>query len=144
MVKLRFLGTVLLLMMSLVVGCAPMVAPSATPTSASLPATVLPTATANPNLLAVRGLDVQFDRAGSRDGYWSGQVIQMLDTVDDATGRMVREDVAQQLDEMVKMGVNTIRFELRSSTPDSAGSSFAPPKCPLPPVLGLQYPQPTE
>jgi hypothetical protein len=142
MKTLLFLLLAFSLVISLSTGCAP--APSVAPTPISSPTTVPPSATANPNLLPIRGLDVQFDRAGSRDGYWSGQMIQMFDTVDDATGRLVRDDVSQQLNEMVKLGVNTIRLELRSSSPDSAGSYFAPPRCPLPPVLGLQYPQPTQ
>jgi hypothetical protein len=95
------------------------------------------------NLLPVRGLYVQFERRGWSSEYWSGQVIQQFDTLDPVVGHTVGEEVALQLDEMVKMGVNTIAFELRSSSPESAGNVFAAPVCPLPPVLGVQYPQPT-
>ncbi len=136
-----------LLLMAIVLvilgACAP-VAQGPAPVAQEPTATPPPTPTPNPNLLPVRGLLVQFDRGGARDGYWSGQVLQLFDTYDSPVGRLVREEVSAQLDEMVKLGVNTIRFELRSSTPEAAGNAFVAPICALPPVLGLQYPQPTD
>ena len=122
--KAHFFGPAIIIMVLLVSGCGPAV-PAAT-------------------LLPVRGLYVQFERRGWSSEYWSGQVIQQFDTVDQVVGHTVREEVALQLDEMVKMGVNTIAFELRSASPESAGNVFVPPVCPLPPVLGVQYPKPTD
>jgi hypothetical protein len=98
----------------------------------------------NDALLPVRGLYVQFERRGSKEGFWSGQVLQLWNTTDELLGHKVSEEVALQLDEMARMGVNTITFELRSSSPESKDSDFVPPKCPLPPVLGVQYPQPAQ
>ncbi len=123
-------------------GCTP-AAPSAEPGQLS-PAFPVTAATANPDLLPVRGLYVQFERRGYPEEYWSGQVLQLFDTTDALVGHTVHEEVALQLGEMAKLGVNTITYELRSSSPDSAGSTFVAPNCPLPPVLGVQYPQPTE
>ena len=135
----------IMLVIALLAGCAPAAAPVTTATPSPAPPTVAPTETPLPgSLLPVRGLYVQFERRGFNDGYWSGQVLQLFHTYDDLVGHTVAEEVALQLDEMVKLGVNTISYELRSSTPNSAGSSFVPPLCALPPVLGVQYPQPTE
>ena len=112
-----------------------------TPAVTNLP----PTPTHIPGiLLPVRGLYVQFERRGWSDGYWSGQVIQQFHMNDDLVGHTVKEEVALQLDQMEQMGVNTIAFELRSASPASAPDIFSPPYCTLPPVLGMQYPQPTE
>ena len=134
----------IMLVISLLAGCAPAAAPATAATPRPAPPTAAPTETPLPgSLLPVRGLYVQFERRGYPDQYWPGQAIQLLDTTDELLGHTVREEVALQLDEMVKLGVNTISYELRSSTPESAGSAFVPPKCALPPVLGMQYPQPT-
>ena len=55
----------------------------------------------------------------------------------------MREEVEFQLDVMRSMGMNTITFELR--TCDSYWiPEFEPPECNIPPVLGLQWSQPTD
>jgi hypothetical protein len=89
----------------------------------------------------IRGLWVQFERRGWASGYWSGEVIQEFNNFDPVVGSLVSEEVALQLDEMGAMGVNTITFELRTADPTSG--EFTPPGCNMPPVLGLQWPQPT-
>lgn len=143
MKKPPVLPFLLSLILALVTGCAPASPQTAVPSPAVHPS-VTPTATSsNSSLLPVRGLYVQFERRGWHEEYWSGQVLQLWNTTDQLLGHTVREEVALQLDEMVRMGVNTITYELRSSSPESKGSNFAPPNCPLPPVLGMQYPQPT-
>ena len=156
MTKSWSFGSAMLLMVWLISGCAPVAAHPPTATAARAPATiaasltpadptVTPTTTPLPGaLLPVRGLDVQFERRGSSEGFWSGQLIQQFHMQDDLLGHTVAEEVALQLDEMVKMGVNTFRFELRSASPASYPDTFVPPYCTLPPVLGLQYPRPTQ
>ncbi len=163
MTKSRSFASAIILMIWLITACVPVAAPApaattamapvpaaptgtppaATPTLA--PATVTPTLTALPGaLLPVRGLVAQFERRGASEGYWMGEMLQLFDTRDDLVGHTVREEVALQLDEMVKMGVNTIRYELRSASPASYPDSFVPPYCTVPAKLGLQYPQPTQ
>jgi len=143
MKKPPVLPFLLSLILALVTGCAP-ASPQPAVSSPAVHPSVAPTATSsNGSLLPVRGLYVQFERRGWHEEYWSGQVLQLWNTTDQLLGHTVREEVALQLDEMVRMGVNTITFELRSSSPESKGNNFVPPNCPLPPVLGMQYPQPT-
>ena len=135
--------------------CTPTPSPTATPSNAPAtftapatptiaPATLTPTLTPLPGaLLPVRGLVVQFDRRGASEGYWQGEMLQLFDTLDDLVGHTVREEVAQQLDEIVKLGVNTIRIDLRSPSASPFPDTFIPPYCFIPPKLGLQYPQPS-
>jgi hypothetical protein len=89
----------------------------------------------------VRGLYVQFEERGSSVGYWSGDVIHRFNDFDPVVNSTVSEEVALQLDKMASMGVNAITFELR--TADGGTGPFLPPTCPIPLVLGLQWPQPT-
>jgi len=143
MKKPPVLPFLLSLILALVTGCVP-ASPLPAVASPTVHPSIAPTAiSSNGSLLPVRGLYVQFERRGWHEEYWSGQVLQLWNTTDQLLGHTVREEVALQLDEMVRMGVNTITYELRSSSPESKGSNFAPPNCPLPPVLGMQYPQPT-
>jgi hypothetical protein len=88
------------------------------------------------------GLYVQFERRGWPSEYWPGQVIQNWNQFDSVVGGAVSSEVALQLDKMRAMGVNTITVELRAADTGSTGT-FAPPDCNVPPVLGLQFPQPT-
>ena len=141
MTKSRSFASAIILMIWLITACVPVAAPApaattamapvpaaptgtppaATPTLA--PATVTPTLTALPGaLLPVRGLVAQFERRGASEGYWMGEMLQLFDTRDDLVGHTVREEVALQLDEMEKMGVNTIRYELRSASPASSSA----------------------
>ncbi len=159
----RSITSAIILMMWLISGCKPVAAPSPAAIPSVAPATaaptgtlpavtptvaipsVIPTLTPLPgSLLPVRGLVAQFDRRGASEGYWQGQMLQLFDTTDDLVGHTVREEVALQLDEMVKMGVNTIRFDLRATSPASYPDTFVPPYCTVPQVLGLQYPQPSQ
>lgn len=95
------------------------------------------------NKFVVRGLYVQFEKRGWPSGYWSGDAIQEFNNFDAVVGHTVKEEIALQLDEMKKMGVNSIAFELRSSHPIWNPGPFLPPECNIGPGLGLQYPQPT-
>ena len=81
------------------------------------------------------------ERRGWAAEYWAGQVIQCINDFDSVVGSTVKQEVELQLDKMVAMGVNTITVELRTT----AGGSgpFVPPTCPIPSVLGFQWPQPT-
>ena len=93
--------------------------------------------------LPIRGLYVQFERRGWGAEYWPGQVIQNFDQFDAVVGRTVAAEVALQLDSIRGMGVNAITYELRATDPAYIPGSDGFPTCSLPPVLGLQWPQPT-
>lgn len=93
--------------------------------------------------LTVRGLFVTFERRGWPSGYFSGESIQLFNNFDAVVGRTVAQEIALQLDEMKKIGVNSITFELRSPDPYWNPGPFLPPECNVGPVLGLQYPSPT-
>ncbi|MCX6322508.1 MAG: IPT/TIG domain-containing protein [Bacteroidia bacterium] len=95
------------------------------------------------NRFVVRGLYVQFDRRGVQSGYYTGQVIKDLNNFESSLGHTVADEVRLQLDEMKKIGVNTIVLELRTSEPGWTGS-FDYPVCNLHEVLGLTYPVPTQ
>jgi hypothetical protein len=124
----------------------------AEPTITTIPPTIAPTPTALPPtptqvprvLLPVRGMYTQFDRRGWPSEYWSGEIINGFNKVDDVVGHTVSEEVSLQLDEMKRMGVNTIAFELRSADPKPDSGPFVPPACNLGPALGVQYPQPRD
>lgn len=88
------------------------------------------------------GLVAQFERRGWGAEYWWGQVIQDWDQFDSVVGSTVSQEVSLQLDKMKAMGVNTITISLRTSDATYTGN-FTPPDCNEPPVLGLQFPQPT-
>ncbi len=94
-----------------------------------------------PPALRTRGLWVQFEQRGWPNGYWPGQVIQQFNQFDPVINSTVSAEVALQLSAMQAMGVNTITIELR--TADSTGS-FVFPNCNIDPVLGFQWPQPTQ
>jgi hypothetical protein len=90
------------------------------------------------------GVYTQFERRGTLSEYsGSGQVIQNWAQFDSVVGSTVSQEVSLQLDKMKTMGVNTITIELRTADPTYTGN-FTPPDCNEPPVLGLQFPQPTE
>lgn len=93
-------------------------------------------------LLKNAGLWAQFERRGTPSEYNPGQVIQSWTQFDSVVNSTVSQEVSLQLDKMKAMGVNTIMFELRAADPTYTGN-FAPPDCNEPPVLGLQFPQPT-
>jgi hypothetical protein len=95
------------------------------------------------NKFVVRGLYVQFDRRGVWSGYWTGQLVKDLNIFESSLGHTVAEEVSLQLDEMKKIGVNTIALELRSSDPGWTGG-FDYPACNLNEALGLSYPVPTQ
>jgi len=96
------------------------------------------------DLLTVRGLFVTFERRGWASDYFSGQTIQQFNDYDAVVGGTVAQEIALQLDEMKKIGVNSITFELRSSDSYWNPGPFLPPECNIGPVLGLQYPSPTQ
>jgi hypothetical protein len=117
-----------------------------------LPATLAPTVTATPTvtstpltgkLLPVRGLYVQFERRGDSSRYWSGEALDTFNDYDDLVGHTVSQEIALQLDEIAKLGVNTITFELRAADPTYVDGPYAPPVCNIGPALGPQYPQPS-
>lgn len=93
--------------------------------------------------LPLRGLYVQFDQRGSENGYRPGQMIQQFNDFDPIVGRVVRDEVASQLDIMKSMGVNVITYELRTADATFIAGPFTPPVCNIGPVLGFQWPQPT-
>lgn len=93
--------------------------------------------------LTVRGLFVTFERRGWGSGYFSGESIQLFNDFDAVVGGTVAKEIALQLDEMKKIGVNTITFELRAADSYWNSGPFLPPECNIGPVLGLQYPSPT-
>jgi hypothetical protein len=88
------------------------------------------------------GLYTQFERRGWASEYWSGEVIQNWNTFDPVVGSTVAQEVSLQLDKIKALGVNTITFELRTADPTFTGN-FTPPDCNEPPVLGLQFPEPS-
>jgi hypothetical protein len=150
------LYSAIVLVFALLSGCVPATLPSPATsrpiaeTINSTPLTPVPTTTPIPPartpipkvLLPVRGLYVQFERRGLPSQYWSGEVINGFNKVDDVVGHTVSEEVALQLDQIKQMGVSTITFELRSSDATYIPGPFEPPACNLSPALGLQYPQP--
>ena len=93
------------------------------------------------NLFTVRGLYVQFDDRAVSWGYYTGQVIHVLNNSQPSLGHTVAEEVNLQLDEMKKIGVNTIVLEIRTTTPGWTGG-FEYPDCNLHEVLGFAYPFP--
>lgn len=96
------------------------------------------------NKFVVRGLFVSYERRGWASGYESGNAIQEFNNFDAVVGHTVKEEIALQLDEMKKIGVNSINFELRSSDSYWNPGPFLPPECNVGPALGLQYPSPTQ
>jgi hypothetical protein len=96
------------------------------------------------NKFVVRGLYVQFDRRGFWSGYWTGDVIKELNSFESSLGHTVADEVSLQLDEMKKIGVNSITIELRSSDSYWDPGPFRPPECNIGPGLGFQYPYPTQ
>jgi hypothetical protein len=91
--------------------------------------------------LAMRGLYVQFERPDSPlGGYWFGQAIQQFNDFDARAGTTVSTQIARQLDVLRAMGINTITYELRSTT--AGGGARVPPDCPIGPMLGFRFPRP--
>jgi uncharacterized repeat protein (TIGR01451 family) len=95
-----------------------------------------------PDPLAIKGLWVQFERRGWSSSYWNGEVIKELNNFDDVVGHTVATEIELQLDEMKKMGVNTITMDLRATDSYYSGD-YIPPDCNVPPTLGFLYPTPT-
>ena len=119
----------------------------ATISPTNIPAVVTPTPVPTRvigELLPVRCLYVSFDKRGYPSGYYSGEIISEFNDLDPIVGHTVKEEVSLQLDEIAKLGVNSIAFELRSSDPVYLAGPFSPPSCNITPALGLQYPQPDE
>lgn len=145
--KLSGVTAVIIILAMLLSACAkPLIVgtPMLTPTTTEAPPVPTVTTTALPRVfLPVQGLYVQFEQRGSPSRYWSGQVITHFYTDDPVVGHTVGEEIANQLDIMKEMGVNTIAFELRSSAEKYIPGPFAPPDCNISPALGIQYPQPT-
>ena len=96
------------------------------------------------NIFVLRGLFVSFERRGWASGYYSGDAINQFNDFDSVVGSTVAQEIALQLDEMKKIGVNFINFELRSSDSYWNPGPFLPPECNIGPSLGLQYPSPTQ
>ncbi len=61
--------------------------------------------------LPIRGLWGLFEEPGVMSGYDTGQVIIQFNDYDGLEGRTVSAEVAQQLDMMKAMGVNTITYQ---------------------------------
>ena len=94
-------------------------------------------------LMRSAGLWVQFERRGWPAEFWPGEIIQNWNLQDTVLGTTVSAEVSLQLDQMKAMGVNTITVELRTADPTGTGI-FVPPACNEPPVLGFQWPQPSQ
>ena len=90
----------------------------------------------------VKGLYVEFERRGITGGYYTGQLVKELNTFEPTLGHTVADEVNLQLDEMKKLGVNTIVLELRTSDPNWNGG-FEFPTCNIHVASGLNYPDPT-
>jgi hypothetical protein len=93
-------------------------------------------------LLKHAGVYTYFEERGWASGYWPGQSIQTWSQYDSVVGSTVAQEVSLQLDKLKAMGVNTLTIDLRTADPTATGN-FTPPDCNEPPVLGLQFPQPT-
>ncbi len=93
--------------------------------------------------LPIRGLYVQFERRGYPNGFWPGQALRELDSVDAVIGTTVATEMNLELDAMRAMGVNTITYELRATDSTEWTGPFVPPECHLGLALGLRWPQPT-
>jgi uncharacterized protein (TIGR03437 family) len=90
------------------------------------------------------GLWTQFEDRGATGGYYPGQTLQHWNDFEPAIQSTVAQEVSLQLDKMKAMGVRAITFAVRTSkATDQPGAPFVPPDCPEPPVLGLNWPQPT-
>jgi hypothetical protein len=102
-------------------------------------------------LLASRGVWATFDRRGWPNGYYSGDMIRMLERYDAELAASigaanvkptVGAEISSQLDRRKAMGVETLTLELRATDATYTGPPV-PPSCNVPPALGLLYPQPT-
>jgi hypothetical protein len=86
------------------------------------------------------GLYTQIERRGWPSEYWSGELLQQWSIFDPVTNDTPAQEAQLQLQAMQQMGVNAVTLELRAA--DGGGGAFVPPACPMPYVLGLQYPRP--
>src|SRR6185437_14124585 len=64
-----------------------------------------------------------------------------FDTFDASIGSTVGAEVAQQMDVMRSLGINTISLHIVGA--DSVAGDVQPPTCSVNPVLGTRWPQPT-
>ena len=87
-------------------------------------------------LLRTRGIWTYFEHRGARQGYNSGELLEVLDQAS------VRADVVAQLEQMRALGVNEFVYEMRSADgPWPVNSDF--PACQRSAALGPTWPQPT-
>jgi hypothetical protein len=93
--------------------------------------------------LPIRGLYVQFERRGYPNGFWSGQALRQLDSVNVVIGTTAAAEINLELDAMRAMGVNTITYELRATDSTEWTGPFVPPECHLGLALGVRWPQPS-
>jgi len=102
------------------------------------------TTTSPPSQLPTRGLyggsALLIEQRGSSCCYYNGDLINTWNDFDPLLGHTVADEASLQLDAMQAMGVNTITFELRSSSPVGTPETF--PTCGISAAIGFQYPQP--
>ena len=91
--------------------------------------------------LPIRGLYTQFDQTGFPNGYYSGDAIKYFDKIDPNLPSigLVRNEIANQMDAIRALGVNTLTFELRSADAVLTARTF--PDCNVSPSTGLLFPQ---
>ncbi len=88
------------------------------------------------HLLPMRGMWADFEKPASGSGWFTGDLLRQLAYGD------VRESVAEQLDRMRSMGVNSILLEMRTSD-DFDGPSGTWPDCKMHSFLGPRWPDPS-
>ncbi|MCX6558570.1 MAG: IPT/TIG domain-containing protein [Candidatus Aminicenantes bacterium] len=95
------------------------------------------------NKFVVRGLLVHFDDRAVSTGYYTGQLIRNLNAFESPLGHTVAEEVSLQLEEMKKIGVNTITVDILTAS-ESWSDPFTYPICSVHPVQGFTYPVPAQ
>jgi hypothetical protein len=93
------------------------------------------------NFFPRAALVVQLEDRAFWTGYWQGQLLQEWTLFDPLLGHTRAAEAALQLDAIHALGVNTIRYELRTIDPGSTQTVF--PTCLVPWALGFDWPQPT-
>jgi hypothetical protein len=87
-------------------------------------------------LFQTRGIFTEFEDPSSPNGWYSGELLH------NGNFGPAQTQVASQLDEMRRMGVNEFVYELRSS--DLTLKPTVPPECNISPDVGLRWPLATD
>jgi hypothetical protein len=92
--------------------------------------------------MPLRGVYMQFERRNWPSGWYSGDILDSLNTVDPSIGQTVSSEVIAQLEAIKTMGANTITFELRATDAVRDPAKEGYPDCNTGPSLGVLFPQP--